>query len=136
MSAMEPELDPDELYRQHIIKKVKDGLCLAVSNDQVRITVDNINHLLSILNINTYDEDVLDLIRNALIDTGGDIETDDFEKVVLKSVLTKDEEVEKAIEDAYRIVDVDGDGVITAADIYQLMLAIGEMISDDELLHA
>ncbi|XP_067665263.1 uncharacterized protein [Haliotis asinina] len=131
----EPELDPEELYRQHIVERVKDGLCLAVRNNQVHITVDNIKPLLKLLNINTCDEEVIDLIRNAFTDTGGEIKADDFEKVLLNRILTKDEEIENAIEDAYRIVDVDGDGVVTAADIYKLMLAIGEIISDDELMH-
>jgi len=32
-----------------------------------------------------------------------------------------------------RFIDADGDGVISTSDVYQLMMGLGEMLTDDEL---
>ena len=44
------------------------------------------------------------------------------------------EEFEQDIRSAFRMIDVDNDGFITVPDLYQLMMGIGEMLTDDELM--
>ena len=43
------------------------------------------------------------------------------------------EEFDDDFRSAFRLIDVDGDGIISVQDLYQLMMGIGEMLTDDEL---
>ena len=44
------------------------------------------------------------------------------------------EEFEEDLRSAFAVIDKDEDGFINSDDIYQLMMGIGEMLSDDELM--
>ena len=43
------------------------------------------------------------------------------------------EEFDQDIRSAFSMIDVDADGIISVQDLYQLMMGIGEMLTDDEL---
>jgi calmodulin len=42
-------------------------------------------------------------------------------------------EFEEDIKSAFSLIDKDADGVITTSDIYELMMGLGEMLTDEEI---
>lgn len=43
------------------------------------------------------------------------------------------DDFEEDIKSAFSLIDKDADGVITTSDIYELMMGLGEMMTDDEI---
>ncbi|XP_046563914.1 uncharacterized protein LOC124272755 [Haliotis rubra] len=74
------------------------------------------------------------MTTQALTQSQGDVRLHDFYKCVTQILQFSDEYYEEITRKAFSVVDVDGDGSITGADIYRLMLSLGEVISDDEIL--
>ncbi|KAL4217916.1 hypothetical protein ACF0H5_022655 [Mactra antiquata] len=78
--------------RHTICQGIKNALTLASGEDgQIKINVDNIFPLLKALGLNPQSEQVVDLVREASIESYGDIDTADFEDVVLSMVKEQDE---------------------------------------------
>ncbi|WAR16543.1 hypothetical protein MAR_031137 [Mya arenaria] len=96
-------------------------------------------------------EDPYTVLKTQACDAFGEIDPTEFETVVLGLVQTKDAELwdkrleekqrqhdlreaEKAKKEADLIkLEADGDGVISTSDVYNLMMGLGEMLTDDEL---
>lgn len=43
------------------------------------------------------------------------------------------DDFEEDIKSAFSLIDKDADGVITTSDIYELMMGLGEMMTDEEI---
>ena len=64
----------------------------------------------------------------------GNIEIGEFDDNIMgQRRRVTGEEFEDDIRSAFRLIDIDADGFITIQDLYQLMMGIGEMLTDDEL---
>ena len=64
----------------------------------------------------------------------GNIEIGEFDDTIMgQRRRVTGEEFEDDIRSAFRLIDIDADGFITIQDLYQLMMGIGEMLTDDEL---
>ncbi|XP_046366829.2 uncharacterized protein LOC124142414 [Haliotis rufescens] len=131
----EAESDQEESFRLNVLNKVKSGLGVVVREGEVRITVDNVLPVLNILGIKHTDDRVLDMTTQALAQSQGEIRQHDFYKCVTQIFQLSEEYHEEIIRKAFSVVDVAGDGFITGADIYRLMLSLGEVISDDEIMY-
>lgn len=55
------------------------------------------------------------------------------EKVVEQRRQATGDDFEEDIKSAFSLIDKDADGVITTSDIYQLMMGLGEMMTDEEI---
>ncbi|XP_067667588.1 uncharacterized protein [Haliotis asinina] len=130
----EPDLDGEEAFRLNVLNKVKSGIGVAVREGDFKITVNNVHSLLNLLGIKHTDDRVLYMTTQALAQSQGDVRLHDFYKCVTQILQFSDEYYDEIIRKAFSVVDVDGDGFITGADIYRLMLSLGEVISDDEIL--
>lgn len=68
----------------------------------------------------------------------GDIDDVQFDEAVIaqrRRVMEEKEEedFEDDIRSAFTLIDADEDGFITTTDLYQLMMGLGEMMTDEEL---
>ncbi|KAL3891639.1 hypothetical protein ACJMK2_003891 [Sinanodonta woodiana] len=192
------EADSEAAYKTFILESIRKCFELSFVEGKPTINVDNIWPILKLLQIDKKDEKIIDLVREAGIETFGDIDASDFDKLVLelverdaivenkalweqinreekekeekekiekekakkykKQLKNGDDEIdnedEENVEDdeekevvkkkkihgpesitrrAFRFIDADDDGYISVADIYQLMMGLGEMLTDDEL---
>ncbi|KAK3598532.1 hypothetical protein CHS0354_005813 [Potamilus streckersoni] len=189
------EADSEAAYKNFILESIRKCFELSFVEGKPTINVDNIWPILKLLKIDRKDEKIIDLVREAGIETFGDIDASDFDKLVLELVErdaivenkalweqinreekekeekekiekekakkfkkqlkndddekdneNKEDEEEKESEKkkkihgpesitrrAFRFIDADDDGYISVADIYQLMMGLGEMLTDDEL---
>ncbi|XP_041361587.1 uncharacterized protein LOC121377593 [Gigantopelta aegis] len=90
--------------------------------------------VIKLMEIEPNDESVLDLIREALIETRGEIDPVEFEKIIVKKVMATEEDELECVRAAFAVADYDADGFITAADVYKLMMGLGEVIEDAEIM--
>ena len=61
----------------------------------------------------------------------GEIDFEEFLQMMSKKITTNDTEEE--IRDAFRIFDKDGNGLISAHELRQIMMNLGEKVTDEEL---
>ena len=74
-------------------------------------------------------------LNSLLFAAFGDINEQEFDDAVIdQRKRTMGEEFEEDLRSAFAVIDKDEDGFINSDDIYQLMMGIGEMLSDDELM--
>lgn len=55
------------------------------------------------------------------------------EKVIEQRRQATGDDFEEDIKSAFSLIDKDADGVITTSDIYELMMGLGEMMTDEEI---
>ncbi|XP_045181728.2 uncharacterized protein LOC123540609 isoform X2 [Mercenaria mercenaria] len=101
----QPEEDASATLKNSTYLTIKNAFSLAYGDDeQLKISVDNIFPLLKSLGLNPQSEEVVDLVREASIETFGDINLTDFENVVLGMVKQIDETLwEKRLEEKDRL---------------------------------
>lgn len=128
------EVDPQEVFRQLVLDAIKTAFELVTVNGEININVDNIFPLMKTLQLNPNDEPIMDMIRTACIDTYGNInELEWDEKVIEQRRQATGDDFEEDIKSAFSLIDKDADGVITTSDIYELMMGLGEMMTDEEI---
>ncbi|XP_052763489.1 uncharacterized protein LOC128205681 isoform X1 [Mya arenaria] len=70
-----------------------------------------------------------------------EVETDEFEEferrrqeeAALLAREAREDQLYDNMQMAFKFIDSDGDGVISTSDVYNLMMGLGEMLTDDEL---
>lgn len=128
------EVDPQEVFRQLVLDAIKTAFELVTVNGEININVDNIFPLMKTLQLNPNDEPIMDMIRTACIDTYGNINEQEWdEKVIEQRRQATGDDFEEDIKSAFSLIDKDADGVITTSDIYELMMGLGEMMTDEEI---
>ncbi|CAC5418203.1 unnamed protein product [Mytilus coruscus] len=101
-----PKLSAKEAFRAFVYDTLKNVFSLTAREDgDINVNIDNVTPLMKALELDTKDEAYIDMVHEACIES----------------------------ESAFRLIDVDGDGIISVQDLYQLMMGIGEMLTDDEL---
>ncbi|XP_033727678.1 FK506-binding protein 5-like [Pecten maximus] len=123
-----------EAFRSFLNETLKSVFDLIMVNDKINITIDNVFPLMKTLELDTKDEAILDMVRTSCIETFGDIDEEEFDTAIVdlrkRSV---GEDFEDDMRSAFNLIDYDEDGFITTSDIYQLMMGLGEMLTDYEL---
>ena len=78
---------------------------------------------------NPSEEDLRDMIRNVDKNSNGAIDFNEFIEMMLKQGVNSDEDAAHA----FKVFDRDGDGLITAAEIKETMMVLGENLSEAEV---
>ncbi|KAK7467909.1 hypothetical protein BaRGS_00036862, partial [Batillaria attramentaria] len=130
----EEQVFDDKAYREYIYNRVGDSLSLVMTKGDVNLTVDNVNPLLKSFELSTSDEDIVDLIKDALIDSLGMIDPKQLDDMILKKKMESDlNDLEECVDTAFALIDHDGDGLITNNDVYRLMIFLGEVLFENEV---
>ena len=66
-----------------------------------------------------------------LLTGNGEIDFEEFLQMMSKKI--KDTDTEEEIRDAFKIFDKDGNGLISANELRQIMANLGEKLTDEEL---
>ncbi|OWF38522.1 uncharacterized protein LOC110466178 [Mizuhopecten yessoensis] len=123
-----------EVFRCFLNETLKSVFDLIMVNDNININIDNVFPLMKTLELDTKDEAILDMVRTSCIETFGDIDEVEFDNAVVDlRKRTVGDEFEDDMRSAFNLIDYDEDGFITTSDIYQLMMGLGEMLTDYEL---
>lgn len=66
-----------------------------------------------------------------LSEGNGTIDFDEF--LIMMSKKMKETDIEEEMREAFRVFDKDGDGYITASELQQVMLALGESLNEEDV---
>ncbi|XP_076456357.1 uncharacterized protein LOC143290727 [Babylonia areolata] len=121
-------------FKESIYAMVKSSLDLVMNQGQLNITVDNLKPLMKGLQLDTSDEDVKELVMDALMDSYGLIEPSKIDGLLLRKKLEHElHELEECVDAAFAVIDQDRDGLITHNDVYRLMIHLGEVLWDNQV---
>ena len=90
-----------------------------------------LRHVMTNLGKKLTDEEADDIIREADIDGDGKVNCEEF--VAMMASKMKDADREEEIRVAFRVLDRDGNGFITAAVLRHVMTNLGEKLTDEEV---
>ena len=90
-----------------------------------------LRHVMTNLGKKLTDEEADDIIREADIDGDGKVNCEEF--VAMMAWKMKDADREEEIRVAFRVLDRDGNGFITAAELRHVMTNIGDKLTDEEV---
>ena len=90
-----------------------------------------LRHVMTNLGKKLTDEEADDIIREADIDGDGKVNCEEF--VAMMASKMKDADREEEIRVAFRVLDRDGNGFITAAELRHVMTNIGDKLTDEEV---
>ncbi|XP_063407430.1 uncharacterized protein LOC134691110 isoform X2 [Mytilus trossulus] len=130
-----PKLSAKEAFRAFVYDTLKNVFSLTARDDgDINVNIDNVTPLMKALELDTKDEAYIDMVHEACIESFGNININEFDETIMEQRRrTTGEEFDDDFRSAFRLIDIDGDGVISVQDLYQLMMGIGEMLTDDEL---
>ncbi|XP_070208259.1 uncharacterized protein [Littorina saxatilis] len=121
-------------YMETIYTMVKSSLALVMTQDNINITVDNLTPLMKSFDLDTGDEEVKELILEALLDTYGIVDPQKIDSLFQKKMMESDmDDLEECVDTAFTIIDQDRDGLISTNDLYRLMIHLGEVLWDGQV---
>ncbi|KAL8571819.1 hypothetical protein ACOMHN_053977 [Nucella lapillus] len=129
-----PQSFDEAAFKKSVYSKVQASLDLVMPQGEITLTVDNLPPLMKGFDLDTGDRKVKDLIMDALLNSYGLIDPRTVDHLLLtKSLQDSLEDLENCVDAAFEVLDQDGDGLITARDLYRLMIHLGEVLWDDQI---
>ncbi|XP_052765790.1 neo-calmodulin-like [Mya arenaria] len=123
MSGMQPTYDEQQ---------IEEMFGVFDSNSDKKITTDEFGMVLRALNFNPTDKEIADFIKKLDTDNSGFLELDEFIKF-FKEYKGKHQNDEKAIRNAFKAFDKNGNGMIEASELRAIMQRCGQTLSDSEI---
>ncbi|KAL5007929.1 hypothetical protein ScPMuIL_013510 [Solemya velum] len=111
-------------------EEIKDSFSLFDVNGDGTITVAEIGTVLRSLGQNPTEADIELLVNSMDKDGNGTVTFDEFTSIVAKT--KKEGDPEEELRAAFKIFDKDGDGQISAGELRQVMVTLGEKLTDEE----
>lgn len=109
----------------------KDVFSIFDKNNDGFITKEALGEVLQSLNITPSDEELTNMIAETDLHGQGSISFEDFIQMMEKR--SKEADLEEQIINAFRVFDKNGTGLISAFELYQIMSALGDMLTKEEI---
>ena len=101
------------------------------NNREGTITAEKLGNLMRKLNQNPTDEDLKDMI--SIVDKKGDGKIDFEEFVTMMEKRKEEADTEQEIINAFRVFDKDGNGLISKAELTNIMSILGDTLRQEEI---
>jgi len=95
------------------------------------ITVRELGNMMKSLGQNPTERDLHEMIREVDTNRNGKIDFSEFLSMMSKKMKNMDSD--DTLKDAFRVFDKDGNGFITQSELRQVMLNLGEKLTDEEI---
>ena len=122
-----------EKLSEEQIEEFKEQFALFDTEGKGNITAENLGKVLRSLGQNPTDTELQDQIREGDANGDGVIDFSEFLSMIVERMSKEDEEDEEKEREAFRIFDIDGNGVIDFEDLKQAMKNVGEDLTDEEV---
>ena len=120
-------MDGDQLP-EDLIAELKEAFLLFAKDGDGNITAKELKTVMRTLGQNPTEEELQDMINEVDADHNGTIDFREFCTMIARRINSAEREEE--IQEAFRIFDKDGNGVNSAAELKQVMVNLGEKLTD------
>ena len=120
-----------EYLTERHIAEFKDAYMLIVKQKEKAINSANLGQMMRVLGMSPSDVELKDMINEVDADGSGDIDFPEFLSMMARRKRKDDMMIE--IDETFRLFDKDKDGLISSRELKNMMIEMGEDISDDEI---
>ncbi|GKU85864.1 hypothetical protein SLE2022_250070 [Rubroshorea leprosula] len=120
-----------EVLTKEQIVEFKEAFCLFDNDADGCITVEELATVIRSLDQNPTEKELQDMITEADTDGNGTIEFVEFLNLMAKKM--KETDAEEELKEVFQVFDKDQDGYISANELRQVMINLGEKLSDEEV---
>lgn len=120
-----------EQYTEEQIAEFKEAFSLFDKDGDGTIDAEELGTVLRSLGNQPTDEEVEDMIKEADKDGNGTIDFAEF--IEMMPTQERDDNAEEEMLEAFRVFDTDGNGSITADELRQIFVNLGEKLTEDEI---
>lgn len=113
------------------ISEFKEAFLLFDKDGDGNISSKELGTVMRSLGQNPTEAEIRDMIKAADTDGNGQIEFNEFMKMMQEKMQQVDSDEE--IREAFKVFDKNGDGYISAAELRHVMTNLGEKLTDDEV---
>ncbi|KUJ20159.1 calmodulin-like protein [Mollisia scopiformis] len=118
-------------FTREQVEEFKRVFTLVDKNNDGNITTTSLGSVMRSLGQTPTDAELLDIINEADTDHDGTIDFPEF--LAMMATKSKAVDTEAEIRAAFTVFDRNGDGVISAAELREVMASIGEKLTDAEV---
>ncbi|KIW04752.1 uncharacterized protein PV09_04478 [Verruconis gallopava] len=123
---MSASLTPEQLAEYREAFKIFD------KNGDGQITAEELGEIMRSLGQNPTATELQDIIAELDIDNSGAVDFDEFIRMMGQKLTSGGAEDDELLQ-AFKVFDKDGSGTISAQELKELMISIGESLSKDEI---
>lgn len=131
----------EDMANARIKKEIKEAFDMFDLDKDGRITAEELKTVMSTLRLQVTNAEVEDMIQKADIDGNGTIEFNEFlelmgRRMALQTTTSAEaraQREEREARQAFKIFDIDGDGLIDASEVRLTMKNLGEVLTDEDV---
>lgn len=113
------------------ISEFQEAFCLFDKDGDGCITLDELATVIQSLGQNPIKEELQDMINEVDINGNGTIEFGEFLSLMARKI--KETDAEEELKEAFKVFDKDQNGYISASELRNVMINLGEKLTDEEV---
>ncbi|KAG0464276.1 hypothetical protein HPP92_019916 [Vanilla planifolia] len=120
-----------DLLTNEQISEFREAFCLFDKDGDGRITVEELATVIGSLGHNPSQEELQDMIDEVDFNRNGTIEFGEFLSLMARKM--KETDAEEELREAFKVFDKDQNGYISANELRNVMMNLGEKLTDEEV---
>ncbi|PKA61415.1 Calmodulin [Apostasia shenzhenica] len=120
-----------DLLKQEQISEFREAFCLFDKDGDGRITLEELATVIQSLGQSPTEEELQDMINEVDANGNGTIEFGEF--LCLMARKMKETDAEEELKEAFKVFDKDQNGYISASELRNVMINLGEKLTDEEV---
>ncbi|XP_078441983.1 calmodulin-1-like [Wolffia australiana] len=120
-----------EILSDEQISEFREAFCLFDKDGDGCITVDELATVIRSVGQDPTEEELQDMIREVDVNGNGTIEFGEFLSLMARKM--KETDAEEELKEAFKVFDKDQNGFISASELRNVMISLGEKMTDEEV---
>ncbi|KMZ76016.1 putative Calmodulin [Zostera marina] len=120
-----------EILTEDQISEFKEAFLLFDKDGDGCITMDELATVIRSLGQNPTKEELLDMMNEVDVDGNGTIEFNEFLHLMARKM--KETDADEELREAFKVFDKDQNGYISASELSNVMINLGEKLTDEEV---
>lgn len=120
-------------FTEEQLAELKESFLMFDTSNSDVILAQHVGTALRSMGQNPTEAEMQDLLQDANVDENGNVNMDEFMRLVGQRGIKGDMEMEEELEEALRVFDKNGEGCLDATELKNIMRTLGEPIDDDDI---